>query len=121
MQKEEFEMSSEAELEVRNLLAIAVMGVDEDVRQTPTEKAMNIIEAAREQGLVIGKGLPADRKALSETLIGDTGVSVMQVIDALCDVLDGEQDHDIAGMVGEGYEEPIILARAGVRSIWMSK
>lgn len=63
--------------------------------------------------------LPADMAALNQVQIGNTGASVGQVISALCDLLDGEQDHAIEAIIGSAeIAESIIQARAAVRAIW---
>lgn len=44
-------------------------------------------------------------KDLSNFMIGDSGVSVQQLIDAYQSVLDGEGDHDIHERAGLPYDE----------------
>ena len=56
---------------------------------------------------------------LAGTLIAGTNVTVQDLIDALCDALDGTQDHDIANMTGEGHHVDLIIrTRAAVKPFW---
>lgn len=56
---------------------------------------------------------------LAQTRIANTNVTVQDLVDALCDVLDGEQDHDIERMTGAGpHVERIIKTRAAVTPFW---
>ena len=68
------------------------------------------------------------RKEISEdelgsVYIGDTGVTVLDVICALCDVLDGEQEHDLPSATGLSLERchQISETRYEVQPIWLKQ
>ena len=48
----------------------------------------------------------------------ETGLSVQDLINALCNVLDGTQDHDLADMVGEDEAEKVTAVREAVKGHW---
>ena len=69
-----------------------------------------------------------DRKSIPEsdlatTYIGETGVTVLDVICALCDVLDGEQEHDLPPATGLSLERchQISETRYEVQPIWLKQ
>jgi hypothetical protein len=46
-------------------------------------------------------------------------VSVQDLINALCNVLDGEQDHDLFSMLGDqDMADEVARVRGKVRSLW---
>lgn len=53
----------------------------------------------------------------SSTDVG-TDITVQEVINAFCDLLDGQKDHDIADMVGEEIAPRVIEMRAKLRQLW---
>lgn len=66
--------------------------------------------------------IPALMTARTEVLDAKgelTGVSVQNIIDAFCDVLDGTQDHDIVGITGcPEMAERVIAVRRAVAGLW---
>lgn len=47
-----------------------------------------------------------------------TGISVQELVNLVCDLLDGEQDHDIPNIVGEESAPRVIEIRRQLRELW---
>lgn len=47
-----------------------------------------------------------------------TGVSVQELINLVCELLDGVSDHDVADMVGADMADRVIEIRKQMRPLW---
>lgn len=46
------------------------------------------------------------------------GISVQELVNLVCDLLDGERDHDIADRVGEEMAPRVIQIREQIKDLW---
>ena len=77
--------------------------VDENALETPTKVEMDV-------------KIPASM--LARTDIGETGVSAQDLIDALCDVIAGQDEHSLTQAIGHDRAKAIIGIQLDVRKLW---
>jgi len=85
-------------------------------QSTPSEQLSQAIDRSQQQAAL--PRLPEDLEELKQYLIGDTGVSVGELLDCFMVILDGEPDHDIEPMVGPAEAGKIIEVRQAIQHLW---
>lgn len=68
----------------------------------------------------ISPSMLARHEILTQEAIGGqgTGISVQELVNLVCDLLDGEKDHDIPNIVGEEMAPRVVEIRRQLRELW---
>lgn len=68
----------------------------------------------------ISPSMLSRHEILSQETIGGkgTGVTVQELVNLVCDLLDGDKDHDIADRVGEEMAPRVIEIRDQIKELW---